>query len=501
MKQTNTHYLPTELYSAQQARELDRIAIEEHGIGGYTLMRRAGRGMWQRILAAYPSVSAITVFCGSGNNGGDGYVVATVAKAAGMDVQVISVADTAKLNGAALTAFEQAKDAGITVERFSDGVEVSGELIVDALLGTGLNKDVSGECLAAIKHINAAGLPVASADIPSGLCANTGAILGCAVQANLTATFIGVKQGLLTGGGPACSGELCYEDLALSQQVFDAVTSTVKRLPENLFEQCLPVRNKAAHKGNNGHVLIVGGDKGFAGAVAMAAEAALRVGAGLVSVATRPEHVAIIVARTPEVMARGVGSGQEVASLVEQADVIVIGPGLGQSAWSEQLLQQVAAATVPLVMDADALNLLAAKRVIRERRRNNWILTPHPGEAARLLQTTTEAIQCDRFAAVTELQKTYDGITILKGSGTLVKGEHQNIHLCAAGNPGMGTGGMGDVLSGVLGGLLAQGLSLDEASQCGVLLHSTAADIAAKNGERGLLATDVVNELRALVNS
>ena len=166
MKQTNTHYLPTELYSAQQARELDRIAIEEHGIGGYTLMRRAGRGMWQRILAAYPSVSAITVFCGSGNNGGDGHVVATVAKAAGIDVQVISVADTAKLNGAALTAFEQAKDAGIMVERFSDGVEVSGELIVDALLGTGLNKDVSGEYLAAIKHINAVGLPIASADIP-----------------------------------------------------------------------------------------------------------------------------------------------------------------------------------------------------------------------------------------------------------------------------------------------------------------------------------------------
>jgi NAD(P)H-hydrate epimerase len=500
LKQTNTHYLPTELYSAQQARELDRIAIEEHGIGGYTLMRRAGRGMWQRILAAYPSVSAITVFCGSGNNGGDGYVVATVAKAAGMDVQVISVADTAKLNGAALTAFEQAKDAGITVERFSDGVEVSGELIVDALLGTGLNKDVSGEYLAAIKHINAAGLPIASADIPSGLCANTGAILGGAVQANVTATFIGVKQGLLTGNGPACSGELHFDDLALPQQVFDAVISTVKRLPENLFKQCLPARNKAAHKGNNGHVLIVGGDKGFAGAIAMAAEAALRVGAGLVSVATRPEHVAVIVARTPEVMAHGVGSGQEVASLVEQADVIVIGPGLGQSAWSEQLLQQVAAATVPLVMDADALNLLAAKRVIRERRRNNWILTPHPGEAARLLQTTTEAIQSDRFAAVTELQKTYGGIAVLKGSGTLVKGEHQNIHLCAAGNPGMGTGGMGDVLSGVLGGLLAQGLALDEASQCGVLLHSTAADIAAKNGERGLLATDVINELRALVN-
>jgi NAD(P)H-hydrate epimerase len=500
LKQTNTHYLPTELYSAQQARELDRIAIEEHGVGGYTLMRRAGRGMWQRILAVYPSVSAITVFCGGGNNGGDGYVVATVAKAAGMDVQVISVADTAKLSGAALTAFEQAKDAGINVDYFSDGIEICGELIVDALLGTGLNKDVSGKYLAAIERINTVGLPVASADIPSGLCANTGAILGCAVQANLTATFIGVKQGLLTGNGPACSGELGYDDLALPQQVFDAVTSTVKRLPENLFEQWLPARNKATHKGSNGHVLIIGGDKGFAGAVAMAAEAALRVGAGLVSVATRPEHVAVIVARTPEVMAHGVGSGQELASLVELADVIVVGPGLGQSAWSEQLLQQVAAATVPLVMDADALNLLAAKRVIRERRRNNWILTPHPGEAARLLQTTTEAIQIDRFAAVTELQKTYGGIAVLKGSGTLVKGEHQNIHLCTAGNPGMGTGGMGDVLSGVLGGLLAQGLSVDEASQCGVLLHSTAADVAAKNGERGLLATDVINELRALVN-
>ena len=500
MKQTNTHYLPTELYSAQQSRELDRIAIEEHSVGGYTLMRRAGRGMWQRILAVYPSVSAITVFCGSGNNGGDGYVVATVAKAAGIDVQVISVADTAKLTGAALTAFEQAKDAGIAIEQFSDVIEIAGELVVDALLGTGLNKNVSGEYLAAIKCINAAGLPVASADIPSGLCANTGSILGSAVQANLTVTFIGVKQGLLTGNGPACSGQLFYDDLALPSPVFDAVASTVKRLPENLFKQCLPARNKAAHKGSNGHVLIVGGDKGFAGAVAMAAEAALRVGAGLVSVATRPEHVAAIVARTPEVMVHGVSSGQELALLVEQTDVIVVGPGLGQSAWSEQLLQQVTAATVPLVIDADALNLLAAKRVIRQRRRDNWILTPHPGEAARLLQATTEEIQTDRFAAVTELQNTYGGVAVLKGSGTVVKGAHENIYLCAAGNPGMATGGMGDVLSGVLGGLLAQGLSVDEAGQCGVLLHSTAADVAATNGERGLLATDVISELRILVN-
>lgn len=494
------HYLPTELYSAQQARELDRVAIEEHDISGYTLMRRAGRGLWQRILAAYPNISAITVFCGGGNNGGDGYVVATVAKAAGINVQVISVSDMASSSGAGLTAFEQAKDAGLAVERFSDGIKVSGEIIVDALLGTGLNKDVSGKYLAAVNYINASILPVASADIPSGLCANTGAILGCAVQANLTATFIGVKQGLLTANGPACSGKLYYDDLALPPEVFDAVTAKVKRLPETLFEQCLPARNKAAHKGNNGHVLIVGGDKGFAGAAALAAESALRVGAGLVSMATRPEHVAAIVARTPEVMVHGVRSGQELEPLVAQADVIVVGPGLGQSAWSEQLLQQVVGASVPLVMDADALNLLAAKRVIRQRERDNWILTPHPGEAARLLQLSTAQIQTDRFAAVAALQKTYGGIVVLKGSGTLVKGEDENTYLCAAGNPGMATGGMGDVLSGVLGGLLAQDLSLEQASECGVLLHSTAADVAAKNGERGMLATDVVNELRAVVN-
>jgi NAD(P)H-hydrate epimerase len=500
LKQKNTHYLPTELYSAEQARELDRVAIEEHGMGGYTLMRRAGRGLWQSILHMYPNVSGITVFCGSGNNGGDGYVVATIAKAAGINVQVISVTDTAMLGGAALTAFEQAQDAAIAVERFSNGIDVSGELIVDALFGTGLNKAVTGDYLAAIECINAAGVAVASADIPSGLCANTGAILGGAVQANLTATFIGVKQGLLTGSGPACSGELWFDDLALPAQVFEAVTVSVKRLPENLFEQCLPPRNKASHKGSNGHVLIVGGDKGFAGAVAMAAEAALRVGAGLVSVATRPEHVAAIVARTPEVMVHGVGSGQELASVVELADVIVVGPGLGKSAWSEQLLQQVAAATVPLVVDADALNLLAAKRVIRQRRRDNWVLTPHPGEAARLLEITTAEVQLDRFVAIAELQKNYGGVVVLKGSGTLVKGEPEHTHLCAAGNPGMASGGMGDVLSGVLGGLLAQGLSLNEASQCGVLLHSMAADVAAKHGERGLLATDVINELKALVN-
>lgn len=427
MKPINTHYLPTELYSAQQVRELDRVAIEEYGIGGFTLMRRAGRSLWQHITTAYPTISAITIFCGSGNNGGDGYVVAAVAKAAGLNVQVISVSDIASLSGAALTAFEQAKDAGLEVVQFSDAIRVDGELIVDALLGTGLNKAVSNKYLAAIEIMNTSRLPVASADIPSGICANTGAILGGAVQADLTTTFIGVKQGLLTANGPACSGKLYYDDLALPSAIFDNATAKVKRLPETLFKQCLPARNKAAHKGTNGHVLIVGGDLGFAGAIALAAEAALRVGAGLVSLATRPEHVAAIIARTPEVMAHGVRSGQALEPLVAQADVIVVGPGLGQSAWSEQLLQQVAAATVPLVMDADALNLLAAKRVIRQRRRDNWVLTPHPGEAARLLQLSTAQIQADRFASVASLQKIYGGAVVLKGSGTLVKGDRKSV--------------------------------------------------------------------------
>lgn len=264
--------------------------------------------------------------------------------------------------------------------------------------------------------------------------------------------------------------------------------------------QLLPPRERTAHKGMFGHVMIIGGDKGMGGAVAMAAEAAARTGAGLTSAATQPAHVAAILARRPEIMVTGVTSGQELEPLLTRPSLLVVGPGLGRSAWSEQMLQQATLCSLPLVLDADGLNMLAAGRVVRESRRNNWILTPHPAEAARLLGITTAEIQQDRATAVLALQQRYGGVIVLKGAGTLVCGPNSAVSICIGGNPGMASGGMGDVLSGIIGSLLAQGLELLDAAQLGVCLHAGAADIAAKQGERGLLASDLIAQLHGLVN-
>jgi NAD(P)H-hydrate epimerase len=246
----------------------------------------------------------------------------------------------------------------------------------------------------------------------------------------------------------------------------------------------------------------VGGDYGMAGAAAMAAEAALRCGAGLVRVATRPEHVAALVARTPEAMPCGVSSGEDFTPLLESADVLVVGPGLGQSPWSEHLLQLAAASGKPMVLDADGLNLLAAgclgEGPGEAKHRDNWVLTPHPGEAARLLDSTTGEVQADRFAAARALQQRYGGVAILKGNGSLIAGARQLL-LSDYGNPGMASGGMGDVLSGVIGSLLAQHLPPLEAAALGVCLHGAAADIAAQEGQRGLAATDLIPEMRTLL--
>lgn len=491
--------LPYRLYRAAQVRELDRIAIEEHAIPGFTLMRRAARAAFDQLLVTWPEPGTITIFCGAGNNGGDGYVMASLARKCGVPVAVIQLGDKAKLTGDALQAMQLAERDGVSIMPFTHSIVLEQGVIVDALLGTGLGGEVRGDFVAAINRINASGLPVLAVDIPSGLCSDTGRVLGIAVKARQTVSFIGLKQGLLSGDGPEYSGQLHYADLAVPEQVFDSVTVSSQRLDLSVLGHNLPRRPRNAHKGNFGHAMIVGGDHGMAGAAVMASQSALRVGAGLVSCATRPEHIVALIARCPEVMTHGVISGQEVEPLLDRPSVVVLGPGLGQGPWGEQLLQKVIATELPLVIDADALNILAMGRVVKNPYRKNWILTPHPGEAARLLDCSTRDIEEDRFAAVVALQRRYGGAVILKGAGTLVaSGSIPGI--CSYGNPGMASGGMGDVLSGVLGGLLAQGLSTAAAAQLGVCLHGRAGDLAAKAGERGTSATDLLSHLRALVN-
>lgn len=506
MDKTLRKPLPTALYTAAETRELDRLAIEEHGIAGIRLMKRAGRATFAALLARWPAPVQITVFCGSGNNAGDGYVIAALAAQRRIPVRVIQVGDSAKLGGDALSARDFAAREGVPILPFSDvaedTAETAGGVVVDALLGTGTQGAVREPYARAIAAINASGLPVVSVDIPSGLCADTGAVLGTVVRADLSVTFIGLKRGLLTGRGPVYSGELVFDDLQVPADIYRRQAPQAERLALAALLAQLPPRPADAHKGLYGHVLLIGGELGYGGAIALAAEAAARVGAGLVSAATRPEHVPALIARCPEVMATGVSSGQALEPLMQRPTVLVVGPGLGRSAWSEQMLQQALKTDLPLVVDADALNLLSEGRAVSQKHRDNWILTPHPGEAARLLDSDSAAIQADRFAAVRKLQSGYGGVAVLKGAGSLIAAAGAPLGLADTGNPGMASGGMGDVLSGVIGGLLAQGLAPPLAARLGVCVHGMAADMAAADsGQRGLLAGDLSAYIRELVNA
>lgn len=497
--------LPLALYRAKQVQQLDQLAVAAEGIASFTLMRRAGSGVLRALLATHPEPARLSVFCGTGNNGGDGYVIATLARQKGIAVEVIACGDSSKIQGDALQARQLAQQDGVVCKQPEDFVPTANGVIVDALLGTGLAGEVRGEMAAAIDLINNAELPVVAVDIPSGLCSDTGSSLGKTVCADRTVSLIGLKRGLFTGAGPAYTGTVLFDDLAVPPSIYQQLSCEVERLDlnsgANSLRANLPPRQAVAHKGYFGHLMVTGGDLGMAGAALLASQAACRVGAGLISCTTRPQHIPAVVSRCPEIMAHGVVSGQEVEPLLERASVLVVGPGLGQGAWSEQLLQKCLALDIPMVVDADALNLLAAGRVTTRRQRSNWILTPHPGEAARLLGCSTAEVQADRFAAVVELQRRYGGVVILKGAGTLVADvDHTTTGLCPYGNPGMASGGMGDVLSGVLGALLAQGLPLASAARLGVCLHSRAADIAAEAGQRGMMASDLLAPLRQLVN-
>ena len=494
--------LPATLYTAAQCRALDRTAIQYFGIPGFKLMQRAGHAAFVVLLETWPDIDSLTLMCGGGNNGGDGFVMAVLAHQKGLDVQVVCVGDPGfeqRLTGEALQAWEWMSDIGIDTELYTRGMPLTGDLIVDAILGTGLGGDVRGLAQEAIEQVNRTEQPVLAVDIPSGLCSDTGAVLGCAVNAQATVTFIGVKQGLLTHDAVDYVGELHFDALKIPEEVYEQVPVNAFRTCEADRQELLPRRARSSHKGRNGRLLIVGGDLGMGGAALMAAEAAARSGAGLISLVTRPAHVPAALVRVPEVMTHGVTSVGALAPLLEQADVVVAGPGLGQNAWGQQMLQAVVTCGKPLVLDADALNLLCQWGIERFRR-DDWVLTPHPGEAARLLACSIEELQRDRFAGIQHLQSRCGGSVILKGAGSLIT-NGDAMYLCNKGNPGMAAGGMGDVLSGIIGALRAQGLSPVDAARIGVYLHAMAADkVAGKQGERGMVATDLVDQLPYVIN-
>ncbi len=488
------------LYSAAQTRALDAAAIEHGGLPGITLMARAAEAAFARLVRRWPAPAAIAVVCGGGNNGGDGYLIAALARKRGLPVTVFTVGDPARLSGDAASARQHALDEGVAVASWAAGCLPAGPgaVIVDALLGTGLGGPVRAAAAAVIDAINASGLPVLAVDIPSGLCADTGQVLGTAVRATATVTFIGRKRGLYTAAGPALAGDLEFDDLAVPAESFAAVprAEAWELLSLVAEREALAPRPPQAHKGHFGNVLVIGGDHGMGGAALLAAEAALRAGAGLVRVATRGEHVPAFLARLPEAMVRAVPDVHELEPLLAASDLLVLGPGLGRGPWGEQLFARALASGLPAVIDADGLALLAAAG-------DSWpapaVLTPHPGEAGRLLGSDSRTVQSARFTAARDLAARYAATVVLKGNGSLVVGEDGSAGLCEAGNPGMATGGMGDVLAGLAGGLLAQGLSPAGAARLAVCAHAAAADLAAADGQRGLLPSDLFAPLRRLL--
>jgi len=488
--------IPYPLYRAAQAAELDRLAIEEAGISGRELMERAGAAAFAALRRRWPRARRLAVFCGGGNNGGDGYVVARLAQEAGLDVRILQLAAVERLGPDARQVADAAVAAGIPAESYSGQPLAEFDLVVDGMLGTGLSGPVRGRWAEAIEAIGASALPVVALDLPSGLQADTGAVEGAALNAALTVTFIALKQGLFTGEGPARCGTLCHDALGVPEALFAQISPSAQRIDLARLTPLLPPRRRDAHKGHFGHLLVVGGDHGASGAARMAAEAAARVGAGLVSVATRPAHAAAMAAARPELMCHGVKGPADLHPLLERADVVAVGPGLGRDPWGRALLAFLLDVHQPLVLDADALTLLAADPLYRD----NWVLTPHPGEAARLLGLRVSEIQRDRFTALAGIEASYGGTVVLKGVGTLVLGPSGEATLCSDGNPGMASGGMGDVLTGIIAGLAAQGLPLELAARLGVTLHAAAGDRAAQEGERGMLATDLLPHLRRLAN-
>ncbi len=501
------------LYTTGQVREADRIAIEELGIAGLVLMKRAALACVREISEAYSGITRVAVFCGTGNNAADGYIIAGLLADRGLSVVVCMIGKIPAPDTDASSAFEfcTASAAEVYIQNEADELPAhrdhlqqliaDADLVVDALLGTGVKGDVRDHYRRVIDLINASATPVLSVDLPSGLCGDTGSMLGVCVRASITVTFIGVKLGLMTNDGPEYTGRLVFSDLDVPAMVFDADRNVAVRTdgvvtvlqPQEVLDT-LPVRHRNSHKVTHGHLLIVGGAQGMGGAVILAAQAAIHCGCGLVTVATQGAHINAILARQPEVMAREVSTSQELQTLVSRATAIVLGPGLGQTDWSQSMFAALTDVPLPMVIDADGLNLLA----LSPRKLGQHVLTPHPGEASRLLPDF--AIQSDRRAAVARLQAAYGGVTLLKGAGTLIK-DGKETFLVPFGNPAMAVAGMGDILSGVIGSLLAQGLSGIDATKLGALVHSLAGDeVATIQGNRGLLASELIRPIRRILN-
>ncbi len=494
------------LYTSQETKKLDSLAIRSQKVPAFTLMQKASEFSFNVLLNNWPNTKKVFVFCGKGNNAGDGYLISHLAKEMGLESFIIQASPSNKISGASRKAFElalESKVKRISIAAFKKQ-SLKDSVIVDALLGIGIKGNVRSNVSKLILEINkkSTNIPVLSVDIPSGICSNTGTNLGVHIQADVTATFVGRKRGCFTSTGRTASGNVVFDDLGISSSLKSQIRTNCYLLDTEKSLLKLKNRKGDAHKGDFGHVLVIGGDKGFGGAAILASKAAVFSGAGLVSLATRSIHVEAALSSCPELMVNGIESGQDVEEILAKSTVVVLGPGLGQSAWSEQMLQrtfmEARKRNLPVVLDADGLNLLT-KLKLKSGIPRKMIITPHPGEAARLVNQEVNKIQEDRFKSVTALEKKFRSVSVLKGSGSLVcykRNGKQRIGVCEAGNPGMAKGGMGDVLAGLIGSFLSQGLSLVEATEVAVDLHSKSADIASLELGMTITPTDVIRNIR-----
>jgi NAD(P)H-hydrate epimerase len=487
------------LYSTAQVRAMDARAIA-NGTPGYALMKRAGEAALRALRSRWPTAMHVSVVTGGGNNGGDGFVLARFAQAAGLSASVLTVAPPEKLQGDARSAYEDLRASGVQPRAFTAGALSQADVIVDALLGTGLTHTVRAPFSDAIAAINAAQCPVFALDVPSGLNADSGEPMGVAVRADCTITFVAMKTGLFLADGPDYTGRLLFDDLELSPPPDPAFRPVLERMTEADISAALAPRPRQSNKGDFGRVLIVGGGPGMPGAVRLAGESCLRVGAGLVTVVTARENVAAIAAGRPELMLHPVERAEDLTSALDSSTVVAIGPGLGRTEWAWMILSQVLASGKPLVIDADALNVMAERDLIAPR---GAILTPHPGEAARLLKDSTVNVQADRPAALRRLCRRYPGaVVVLKGAGTLIgTGDSSStLALCERGNPAMAGAGMGDVLTGAIAGILGQCRDPWLAARAGVMAHALAGDDLARDRQRGVLALDLAEAISRWVN-
>lgn len=491
--------------SAAAMRELDRRAIQERGIPGEVLMEAAGSACAQAVRELLPSGHAgrVLVVCGRGNNGGDGFVAARLLSQSGCAVEVFLLGDPATLHGDAALNRDRWQALGQPIRTVRAAADLPPEslagagVILDAIFGTGLDKPVRGLEAEVIRAINACGRPVVSADLPSGVSADTGAVLGEAVLARVTVTFGHLKPGLLFYPGATLAGAVRVADICLPPLARSEAQPRAWLMEESDLAAAIRPRPADAHKGMFGHLVVLAGSDFMPGAAALCCTAAMRSGAGLCTLIASEEVLRRALVGPVEFTGAPLGDFERLAEQCRGKRALVMGPGLGQeSATAERVRQAAQAIEIPAVLDADGLNLLSGHLDLLREARAPRILTPHPGEAARLLECAAGEIQADRLAAARRLAARTGAVVALKGARTVIADSSGEAFLCSAGNPGMATGGTGDVLAGIIGGLLSQGHPALEAARLGVHLHALAGDRAAETrGQRGLVARDLLESL------